>query len=84
MNLALERCRQEIAAVQDQKPKTPAWLTTLGQCDWIWELELLGGTYAFEAGEEREGSESEHQGTGELRTPAETSGGNCHANGGQA
>jgi hypothetical protein len=40
MNAAIERCRREqeaaLACTDD-----PAWLVTLGWCDWQWEAELL-------------------------------------------
>ena len=44
MSIPNERCTRELDEIRHQDPVIPAWLTTLGECDWIWELELLQGS----------------------------------------
>lgn len=67
----IARCLLEQELTKHQK-SSPAWLVTLGWCDWQWEMELLKGnagvTYPAPATTPDVPAYAEKRTAGSLRT----------------
>ena len=41
----LARCEKELAELEAMGDDLPAWLSTLGQCDWMHEADIIAGRW---------------------------------------